>query len=317
MRLCVMTLGIFFILANVLAENEVLDVQAFLPLFEKNSIAQKILDVRYSENFEGIFDGKAVSTKEDKHLVFDAKTRKWREEVKYYTHPTDIGVHTFSVYMWDGREFVSWRRFARKEIGSRILSQGVYENQGSVEISSQPVGVEGSPFVSVLCLPATEVALGLNLKLRNITKDTITMETELDEEDEFLQFEFSKKTGALLKINFYDGPKTIYKTYELSGHVECSGIWIPLRIVETKPETGGNYCYKKEYTIDPQTLRLLDEVKDPSIFNEALPAGCHVTDLIRKKEYIVTTADTLPNDVEAKEDVGKDAGTNARVGGGG
>jgi outer membrane murein-binding lipoprotein Lpp len=30
-----------------------------------------------------------------------------------------------------------------------------------------------------------------------------------------------------------------------------------------------------------------------------MPAGCVVSDRIRKKNYITTTVDTLPNDVEA------------------
>ena len=52
-------------------------------------------------------------------------------------------------------------------------------------------------------------------------------------------------------------------------------------------------------SVDPQTLRLLDKAEDPSIFSEPLPAGCVVTDEIRKKRYRVTAEGALPDDAEA------------------
>ena len=90
-----------------------------------------------------------------------------------------------------------------------------------------------------------------------------------------------------------------WKTLEFSNHVEVSEIWIPLRIVETRRNLDGKESYIGIFSVDPKTLRLFDKVKDPSIFNEAFPAGAVVNDQIRKRSYIVTPVDTLPNDVGA------------------
>lgn len=99
-----------------------------------------------------------------------------------------------------------------------------------------------------------------------------------------------------------DNNRMIYETLNLSDHVERSGILVPLRIVRAYYDNSGKMdaCY--EYSVDPQTLRILDTVDD-SVYSVALPTGCHVDDDIRKRSYTVTAVDTLPNDVEAVQKV--------------
>lgn len=139
----------------------------------------------------------------------------------------------------------------------------------------------------------------LSPKLGNIDGDTVTIETLRD------KFKFSKKTGALVRRDFYNPisednfeKMVCLDTYEFSDHVECSGVWIPLRIAVTRRERDGSVRYKEEYSADPKTLRLLDKIDD-SVFREQLSVGCGVDDDIRKRHYTVTTVDTLPNDIAA------------------
>ena len=220
--------------------------------------------------------------------------------MKYYTSLDDTDNYQLVVDMWDGEAYVSWVRPVSKELGFRALGQGAYEYPGSARIKDQPFFRTPS-FVSLYydasgCLYSKKI-LSQNPKLRSLAGDTITIETVLN------KFEISKKTGILKKIDFYnpnqDNKMIIWKTYELSDHVECSGVWMPLRVVITERGLDERVVYKGEISVDPQTLRLLDTIEDASIFNEMMPAGCLVDDQIRKKIYIVTTADTLPNDVEA------------------
>ena len=287
MRLYVITLGVFF-LSFAAEGDEALGIQAFLPLFERNTIAGKTLDVRYSRDSTLNYSGKILSGKEDVHLVFDAGTGKYRKEEKRYDDPADASVYHFTVEMWDGKELVSWERFAGKKPGFRALESGVFEQPGIAEISSQPDDEIPTAITGILfffdAFPYTfaETVPKQNPKLGSVSGDTVTIETKGN------KFVFSQKTGTLERIDYYSAPKTVYKTYELSGHVECSGVWIPLRIVETYFVRGERLGIS-EISVDPKTLRLLDKVEDKSIFKAALPVGCVVHDGIRKKSYTVKT----------------------------
>ena len=295
MKSHVFALGVFLLTCSVSAEEETLDVQAFLPLLERNSLGRKILDVSYSLRYESNEQGKVDSGKQDIHLVFDAETEKYREEIKFYTNPNDADSDIFYVTMWDGKECVTWHRSVSKKPGFRSLGQGAYEYPGSASIHSRPL-VNIPSYVRFYydgsLRPFSKSVLEHDPKLGNLVGDTIIIETTSN------KFEFSKKTGVLKKLDYRDSEMTVWKTYEFSNHVECSGIWIPLRIVNVWRESDGRETYKGIFSVDPKTLHLLDKVDD-SIFYEALPTGCLVNDLIRKKIYTVTTADTLPNDVGA------------------
>ena len=290
MKWCAIAVGVLLLMSPVRAEGEALDVQAFLPLFEKNSLARKTLDMRYSRDSTLNYSGKILSGKEDVHLVFDAGTGKYRKEEKRYDDPADASVYHFTVKMWDGKELVSWERFVDKKPGFRALESGVFEQPGSAEISSQPDDEIPTGITDILFFfddfPCTfaETVPKQNPKLGSVSGDTVTIETKGN------KFVFSKKTGTLERIDHYSDPKTktVYKTYELSGHVECSGVWIPLRIVETYFVRGERLGIS-EISVDPKTLRLLDKVEDKSIFKAALPVGCVVHDGIRKKSYTVKT----------------------------
>jgi len=293
--------GVFFWGFSVVAEEGTLDVQAFLPLFERNSIERKILDVSYSFNYEDYSSGKVRLIKRDVRLVFDAETEKYREEIRDYYNPNDTGNYDLKVNMWDGKEAVVWSRSVSTNRGFRAFGLGTYEYPGHAAIHSQPI-IKIPPFVEfyydMSSLPFAKSVFGQNPKTGGLSGDTIRIETQSN------KFEFSKKTGALEKLVYYSiNPNkeiVVWKTYEFSDHVEVSGVWMPLRIVETMYQLSSeNVYYKTEFSVDPKTLRLLDKVDNPSIFNEALPARCAVNDQIRKKVYTVTTADTLPNDVEA------------------
>ena len=308
MRSCVATLSILFFSSHVLADYEALDVYAVLPLLEVNSIERKMLDVSYSLNCEMTSHGEVISSKVDVHLVFDAETGKFREETKEYDKPGDTSAYRLTVDVWDGEEFVSLFRPVSKEVGRRALKSGAYEYPGHAVILSPPmprVPDYAQFFFDALRCSFIKLIPEYNPQLRNITGDSIIIETT------WCKVEFSKKTGAIKKFDHYNyntkraehynnEEKIPWKTYEFSDHVECSGVWIPLRCVGTYlTPTGEPWC-KKEYSVDPKTLRLLDTVDDLSIFKENLLAGCAVTDQIRKKTYEVTTLDTtLPNDVDA------------------
>jgi hypothetical protein len=193
--------------------------------------------------------------------------------------------------MWDGKEYVSWKRFARRKPGHRAAEPVGFLGAGLAEISSQPTETippsreRISVFFEEFPQSFAETVPGQNPKLKKIVGDTIHIETGGH------KFEFSKKISALKRIDFIEG-KEVYKTYKLSDHVESSGIWIPLRIVLFDY---GNTTRGESTTIsvDPKTLRLRDSLEDTSIFNEALPAGCGVNDKIRQRVYVVPTADEV------------------------
>ncbi len=288
-------MSIFLVLSSVLAENEKPDIQAYLPLFERNSIEQKILEVSHSLNYEQNYSEKASSVKKDVHFVFDTETGNYREEVTVYDKPNDADAYSLFVNIWNGEKFVKLLRNVSKKPGSRALGSGVYESSGHAVIMNQPMKITPcyvSCFYDTDSHLFTKTVPQQNPRLGYFSADTITIETTWN------KFVFSKKTGALKRIDYYNSEMIAWKTYELSNHVECSGIWIPLRIIESYPKLDGKLWYKREMSVDPKTLRLLDTVDD-SLFNETLQAGCIVNDDIGKNVYKVTTVDTLPDDVEA------------------
>jgi len=292
MKWCVIVVGVLLLMSPVRAEGEASDVQAFLPLFEKNSLAGKVLDVSYSLTHEYNNEfGKMASVKRHVHLVFDAETGYYREEVKRYDDASDANVYTYYVNMWDGQKYVSWVRPVSSKPRFRALGAGDFEYPGHAEIHSQPRGIPASVsffFDGSLC-PFSKSVTEYNPKLGNPTEDTINIETESH------KFEFAKKTGVLQRLDYYyynpsKGNKMIvWKTYELASHVECSGVWMPLQIVETRRNPDGSVRTTTKIALDPETLRLLDVVEDKSIFKAALPVGCVVHDGIREKSYTVKT----------------------------
>jgi len=313
-RLCAIILGISFALPCVWAKGETLDVQAFLPLFERNSLGRKVLDVRYSESAEADDGGKMRFVKVDVHLVFDAETGKYREEVTYYRPPpNDADASSFIVKMWDGKEFVEWERLTFNEPGFRALGAGLYEHPGEAVISSQPITPSfvtfcyDTSYANVYLRPFAKTVPEQNPQASILDRDTITIEA-VPFAKALNRFEFSKDTGVLRKfVRYYPNKNNemiARDTQEFSGHVECSGFWIPLRMVATERQPNdGSLSHKSVISVDPKTLRLLDTVEDVSIFSKALPAGCAVIDEVRKIEYTVTTANTLPNDVDALKKV--------------
>jgi hypothetical protein len=292
--------GVSFFVFPISAEEKKPDVQIYLPLLERNSLGRKALDVSYSVSYEAHFQGKSSFGTRDVQLVFDAETGKYREEVKVCNNPKDPDVYSLDVDIWNGKESVSWSRSVSKTPGSRALGSGVFEYPGSAMIQSQPAFGKIPSFVSFFYdtsfRPFAKSVPELNPKLGNMAGDTLTIETRWN------KFEFAKKTGALVRLEYNsinkDNVTKTWKTYDFSKHVECSGIWIPLRVVETELDNDGKARYKGIISVNSKTLRLIDKVED-SLFNVSLPAGCGVDDRIRKKVYTVTTVDNLPNDVEA------------------
>jgi hypothetical protein len=130
----------------------------------------------------------------------------------------------------------------------------------------------------------------------DIEKGTITYETQC------FKFVFLRKDGVLIQMTwfgFHDGGKKwAFRTYEFSNHIECSGIWMPLRITVVSNTPNGEYKRTTEISVDKKSLRLLDTIDD-SCFRATMPPGCVVSDKIQKKDYIVTSLETLPNDIEA------------------
>lgn len=284
----------------VSAEDKTPDIQAYLPLFERNSLGRKILDVRYSLKYERHVSGVTSSGKQDARLVFDVETGKYREEIKDYGNTNDTNVYSFAVNIWDGNKAVEWMRHVSQKPGSRLLGGNVCEAPGAASILSQPC----RPFFVFFYYltndrPLAKVLSEKNSRLTSIAGDVITIETEIS------KFSFSKKTGALEQIISYDvkpppndNEKMIWNSFNLSNHVECSGFLIPLRFIRIWYDENGKIKTRDEYSVDPQTLRMLDEV-DVSIFSEVLQAGCVVNDEIEKRDYTVTTVGALPKDVEA------------------
>lgn len=289
-------LGVCFVISSIAANKVTKDVHAFLPLFERNSINRKVLDMRFSVICKGNNGYKSYVQHSDVHLVFDAETSKYRRENKYYPDPADTNSYKFSVQVWNEKEYIKWDRVVDGRPGFRVLGHGIYEAPGTAEIRGRPLGDIIIPF-DILFLfdvfPRTfaQTVPEQNPTLGRVMGSTITIETERN------TFVFSKKTGALEKIDYLDKGK-INSTVKLSSHVERSGVWLPLRFIfiEGKEDI-------TEVSVDPKTLRLLDKVEDDSIFSETLPAGCYVNDYIKKTNYTITTLDNPPQDVEALQKV--------------
>jgi hypothetical protein len=299
-RVCVMkgyaiVAGVFLLMPPVMAEAEVPDVQEVRSLLERNSIAGKVLDV--TETSSVIY--KQRLSKQDSHLVFDAKTRKYREERKMYDADDPANPeYSLDVSMWNGEEYVKWDRTVSKEPGYRNLGQGAYEDPGRAVIEAH--GRDRPAFVEFYyhhryyeARIFTEVIPKENPKITR-EGNTITIASEWN------KFEFSKETGALERLVSYakyqgDKEKRVVETWDFSGHVERSGSWIPLKIVRVFPvmDDGVKIEIKIETVVDPGTLRLLDAVEDDFIFNKALPAGCHVLDEISQRRYTATTLASL------------------------
>lgn len=288
-RLLTVMFLVFPYACQVLAESEKMDVQTFLPLFERNSIVRKVLEVSYSFV--------CGSEKKDVRLVFDAESGKYYEQEKIYESPETTNVYRLNVVTWDGKEYVRWLRHVSERPGYRALGQGVYEDTGQASIRN---GGDKTPYFAEIFYdsvghPFTKSVLHRNPQLGSLSGDTITIDTTAN------KFEFSEKSGALEKLVSYtytkDRRKVAWVMRDLSGHVEQSGVWIPLRIVALYHGVGKTPT-QVEISVDPKTLRLLDKA-DASLFNVSFPMGCSVDDHIRKKSYTVTAIDTLPQDVEA------------------
>lgn len=288
---------------QVSAEDKTPDIQTYLPLFERNSLGRKILDVRYSFK-ERQDPDKTFSVKEDVHLVYDVETGKYRIETKEYDRPNETNHYSLAVKIWDGNKSLDWTRHVYPKPGSPFLGGNVHETPGVASIGSKP---PRPLFLDIYYLandrPLTKVVSEKNSRLTSIAGDAITIETKVS------KFLFSKKTGALENIVCYipksmtnDNERIIHETLNLSNHVECSGFLVPLRIIGILYDRNGKIDTSYEYSVDPLTIRMLDAV-DVSIFSEVLPAGCYVDDDIEKRSYTVTTVDTLPNDVEAVKKV--------------
>lgn len=291
-------------ISPAMAGEETPDIQAFLPLLERNSLGRKVLEVSYSQKCTSYLAGTAGDSTDDVSLVFDAGTGKYREEMKCYNNPNDTNSYDLFVNMWDGEEHVSWIRRVSTNQGYRALGAGIYENPGTAVIKSSH-GVPGFalPNYDESRRPFSEIVPEKNPRLGGLSEDKVIIETEEN------RFEFSKKTGALERLEFYfldDNGKrrrgVADTTYAFSNHVERSGVWLPLRVFVTRVQPYGAVVFKTEVSVDPKTLRLLDKV-EPSRFRETLPVGCDVTDKNRKTSYTVTTADTLPTDVDALKKV--------------
>lgn len=294
-KACVVVLGSCLVTSSVSAQAETLDVHAYLPLFDRNSIARKVLDMRYSAICKGKRLNKSYAVHSDGHLVFDAATGMYRSERRYYSDPADTNSYKLTVEVWNGKEHIEWKRDVDGRPGFRALGAGIYEAPGTAMIRSRPLGDTVVPstitfFFAVFPRTWAETVPDQNPKLGRVTEGTITIETEGN------TFLFSKKTGALEKIDARD-KGGVYYTVRLSNHVESSGVWIPLRIIEIiGKEEDGNVS---EISVERQTLRVLDKAGDDAVFRETLPVGCYVGDEIKKTGYWITTLDNPPPDVEA------------------
>ena len=304
MGACLAIVSVAPFISPAMAGEETLDIQAFLPLFERNSLGRKVLEVSYSYKCTSYDAWTKGDRTGDIRLVFDAGTGKYREEAKCYNNPNDANSYDLFVDMWDGEESVSWERRVSTKQGYRALGAGLYENPGTAVIKSFH-GVPGFalPYYDESRRPFSEIVPEQNPRLGGLSEDKVIIETDKN------RFEFSKKTGALERLDFYfldDNKKRrgrlSHSMYAFSNHVERSGFWLPLRVFLTGVQPDGTVVFKTEVSVDPKTLRLLDKV-EPSRFRETLPVGCDVTDKNRKTSYTVTTADTLPTDVDALKKV--------------
>lgn len=295
MKCCIRVLS-FCLAMRVLAQNQQPDIHALLPLFERNTIAKKVLDMQYSIINKGDHLNGSDSIPINVHLVFDANTGKYYRESRCYSEPANTNIFDLSVSVWNEKEYVKWDRSVSEKLGFRILGPGVYEEPGRATLRARPLG-EIVPMAIMFFFdkfPRTfaESVPENNPKLGSIDGDKIIIETQHH------TFVFSKKTGALEKIKYFDNGK-VNATIMLSNHVELTGVLIPLKIVFVFGDE--KLGHGAEININPQTVRLFDEVEDDSIFNVSLPSGCFVSDQIGKRAYMVTTLEDPPQDVKALE----------------
>lgn len=276
-----------------IADTQAREVYDFMPLLERNSILNKVIDVRYSVAY-GV-------RKENVHLVFEADTGKYREEVEDYAASLDKDFYLFSENIWNGEKYISWKRLRRQHNDAQALEKDLHEYSGRAHIGDRsftrtPLFV--SHYYDRSFRPFAKSVCEQQPQLRSLSGNTVVIETLKN------RFEFAKSTCALMKIEYLytrtNNTTVAWKTYELSNHVDCSGIWVPIRItlVERNIIDGKERC-RGDITVDPKTLRLIDAVDD-SCFSVSLPTGCVVQDDVLKKNYVVTTlAANPPQDVEA------------------
>jgi len=297
LKSCITVIAPILFVFPIFATNEAENVETYLTLLERNSIARKILEVSCSVALEGTMHDKSFAqTNRAVYLVFDAETGKYREEEKVYDKANSTDSYLSRVGIWNGKEYVSVERHVSQRPGTRAIGAGVYETPGSAVILNYPYKLipsyAGFFYDWNDCLFSKASLKKNNPTLMNTSGDTVIIRADGN------KFELSRKTGVLKRLEYIDHTKNPCKIYEFSNHLECSGVWLPLRVVETISEPTSRLFYKKVYTVDPLSIRLIDKVDD-SLFNESLQAGCVVNDQIRKREYVVTTVASLPNDVEA------------------
>ena len=162
----------------VSAEDKTPDIQAYLPLFERNSLGQKILDVRYSVKIREDTD-KTFSDKQDAHLVYDVETGKYRMELKRYNRPNETNRYLRTVSIWDGNKSMTRMSHVSPEPESPFLGGRMCESPGIAFIKSRPLF---RPFFLDYCLtgnrPWAKVISKGNPRLTSIAGDAITIETE-------------------------------------------------------------------------------------------------------------------------------------------
>jgi hypothetical protein len=200
--------------------------------------------------------------------------------------------------MWNGDEYISWARPVAVDVGFRDMGHGIYESPGSATIRNTPgSGIAYFDWVLYGVFDSQNLnntILNQEPQIKQNTSDRVVIETLRN------KFEFSKRNGTLLQLVYFsypkNGQKTVWKTYTLSNHIECNGVWIPLQIALDE-QVGSDKTFKMKIFVDPKTVRVLDAV-NASAFCTVLPTGCMVNDAIRKTEYMVTTLDTTLNDVD-------------------
>lgn len=283
MKSCAAVLGVCLLVTGLSANDEAPDVRAYLPLFERNSLGRKVLDVRYSD----------VAGKKTGHLIFDSDKGKYREEVDDYTVSLNTNIYFNIINVCNGVKYISFQTPVTVTQQSDAGAAGRREFR-----SSGHAHIEDRAFVRIpefaafyydrRRLPFAKSVYEQRPQIKRLSDDTITLETTKN------RFEFSRNSCALRKIEYlYTNTKAetiAWRTYELSNPVDCSGTWIPLRIIVTERDLDGKERYRGETTVDPKTLRLMDSVDD-SCFEVALPTGCAVQDDVLKKTYVITAPD--------------------------
>ena len=163
----------------VSAEDKTPDIQTYLPLFERNSLGRKILDVRYSFKARRGPD-KKFSVKEETHLVYDDETGKYRIEKKEYDRPNETNHYSLVVKIWDGNKSLNWTRNVYPKLGNPFLGRSMRETPGVASIGGNP---DRPFFLYIYYLtndqPLTKVVSENNSRLTSIAGDAITIETKI------------------------------------------------------------------------------------------------------------------------------------------